>query len=441
MAQPPEEKNLFQHTLKGAKILLAQAAPGDFAHMEGVLTNKGYCVKQIHNLQTAIETIEEISPDLIIADIQLPEMAAMEICRHLKANKKFQGIPIIIVGTVERIAEKEIAFQAGCADFIVQPIQQTELLAKVKTHISKRSFLSHISHELRTPLNAILGFSRMMETDSNLTEKQIKNLGLIYQSGRHLVNLINEMLDMPKIDAGLAASEIPCREAFYGNAEIDPATTGQRIAVVDDNETNRLLLSELLQDVGFIIKEAENGEKAVALFSQWHPHMIFMDICMPVMDGMAATKIIKASEKGRSTPVIALTAHAGEEERQKISEAGCDALIRKPFEETELLEIIAKHLNLAFGLKEKKQMDLQPKNKSPKLSIEALAEQLAVLPAALLKELEQNALILDLENINACIEKIQALNSSIGESLKELSKSFQFNKIYHLSQRAVQSKK
>lgn len=229
----------------------------------------------------------------------------------------------------------------------------------------------------------------------------------------------------------------PQEQVQYRVTEIDSAKIRQRILVVDDDSTSRLLLSKLLSEVGFKVKEAEDGRKAVALFFDWRPHLIFMDIRMPLMDGMAATKIIKATEEGRHIPVIALTAHAVEEERQKIIAAGCDAFIRKPFDESELFEVMAKQLDMAFILKRTTQTKPSTPEPGPHLSIEALAK----LPPSVLEEIKQSSVALDMERTNACIDGIQVENSALGDSLKSLTKRFRFNDIFKLVEQAIRLKK
>lgn len=661
MVQAPEQPNIVHD----ATILLAGTDTGNLADMERILARHGYTVRSTHTSRDAIDIIEEISPDLIIIEVRIPEHGGTEVCRQIKTQKRFRDTPIIFFGDFEGAAEKVKAFQVGGADWITKPIEEWELLAKTKTHlklffmvksfalqqkqgkptatsdtelelmkqceqlegtvkectnqltvakeqskaanIAKNIFLSHMSHELRTPLNAILGFSRLMERDANLTEKQAENLELIHQSGEHLLNLINDVLAMAKTDAGIEALDIKainlprfiesiavmynsravgrglsfsldmmpdmpryvkcderklqqilknlmdnslkytetggivlnvgssaCNEktqstapqknnkkikiyfeirdsgkgiepdkletifdpffaegtsesvksgtglgltvsrnfarlmggditaanrrgkgalfTFYMTVElastppeqvqyrvtgIDSAKIGQRILVVDDDGTSRLLLSELLSDIGFKVKEAEDGRKAVALFFEWRPHLIFMDIRMPQMDGMAATKIIKATEEGKHIPVIALTAHAIEEERQKIIAAGCDAFIRKPFDEGELFEVMAKQLDMAFILKKA----TLPTPPGPEPGSYPSIEALAKLPPSVLEEIKQSSVALDMEKVNSFIDDIQIDNFALGDSLKSLAKRFRFNDIIKLVDQAIRLKK
>ncbi|MGL6137896.1 MAG: ATP-binding protein, partial [Planktothrix sp.] len=97
-----------------------------------------------------------------------------------------------------------------------------------------------------------------------------------------------------------------------------------RILAVDDKPVNQKLLIKLLSPLGFQVKAASNGEEAIALWDSWQPHLIFMDMRMPIMDGYEATKYIKSHVKGHATAIIALTASVLEEEKAMVLSAGCD---------------------------------------------------------------------------------------------------------------------
>ncbi|MGD9364064.1 MAG: response regulator [Desulfobacteraceae bacterium] len=665
------EQKALPTSLGGANILVVDNESDDLDRLTKLLTSHGYRARSAHNSQSALQAARQIAPQLIILNIHMPPVDGFEVWQHLKCRSDRKDIPIIFIGPYEKKATRVRAFQAGGVDFIAKPIQEIELLSKVRTFLdlqwihksekllrlrlesilfpdedisdrdlgdildtleeivrertaeltqtkeqaeaaneAKGTFLSHMSHELRTPLNAILGFSQLMDRDPNLTEKQAENLELIHQSGKHLLTLINDVLDMSKIDAGRESlnltvidlcrfmrrtaemfkskalargltfslkmapdtpSHIQCDEGklrqilinLVGNSlkfvesgsieirvwsrpvdtkqksdnllgvrhpiklffevqdtgpgietkllekifepfvkgrtdgpddsgsglgltisrnfvhlmggqisaanrqgkgasfafhilagqatEADvrdqgsphhmigfyPEKDTKRILVVDDNQTSRLLLTRLLLDVGFEVKEAEDGRKAVALFLKWMPHLIFMDIRMPIMDGKAATKIIKATEKGRKVPIIALTAHAYKEERKEILSAGCDDFIRKPFEEDALFAAMARHLNLKFFSDKSPQRDSQPLLNDSHVTIEALSE----ISPPLLNQLRQSALMLDMKKINDCIYQIQSTHPSIGGLLKKLAARFQFGEICDMADHAIQLKK
>jgi len=122
----------------------------------------------------------------------------------------------------------------------------------------------------------------------------------------------------------------------------------RRIAVVDDTRDNRTLLRKLLESVGFEVRDAANGQDAIELWRTWHPHLIFMDQRMPVMDGSEATRAIRAAESGERTPIIALTASAFEHERETILLNGADEFVVKPFAEETIFDVIARHVGVRF---------------------------------------------------------------------------------------------
>ncbi len=393
--------------------------------------------------------------------------------------------------------------------------------AAVAANQAKSIFLANMSHELRTPLNAILGFSQLMERDATLTPCQREYLEIINHSGEHLLALINDVLEMSKIEAGrvtlhnepfdlhrllqtlsemfqlrteaknlrlefnlganlpryvsadcgklrqilinllgnaikfteagqviltvhlkpgrvlsettsetpvylcfevadtgvgIASEEISklfqpfvqtnsglqakegtglglaishqfvklmkgkmeCQSvvgqgtSFRFEVEVTQVESSQvetntpastvvklapnqpyyRILVVDDTPEIRRLLVELLSSVGFETQTASNGEEAIALWEVWQPHLILMDLRMPVMDGFQATRQIRRKEKVypdlKATPIVALTASVFEEQRQRIIRSGCNDCVRKPFREQIIFDKIAQYLGVQY---------------------------------------------------------------------------------------------
>lgn len=111
-----------------------------------------------------------------------------------------------------------------------------------------------------------------------------------------------------------------------------------RILIVEDNEMNRDMLSRRLMRKGYDVVIAEDGEKGVAMAASVAPDLILMDMSLPVIDGWEATRQIKAAESTRDIPIIALTAHAMESDREQAISAGCDDYDTKPVELSRLLE-------------------------------------------------------------------------------------------------------
>jgi CheY-like chemotaxis protein/two-component sensor histidine kinase len=214
----------------------------------------------------------------------------------------------------------------------------------------------------------------------------------------------------------LPAAEIP---AELGRGRVIGLAEGQprfRLLIAEDQRENRLLLHKLFEPLGFALREALNGQEAVALFEAWHPDLIWMDIRMPVMDGLEAARRIKATEAGRRTKIVALTAHALEEEREPILAAGCDDVVRKPYREQELFEVMARHLGLKY-LYEKAGSQLSPAGSKAAIR----PEQWAALPLELLTQLHQAAVELDTARTLALIGRITELDASIGSLLNDLA--------------------
>ena len=110
-----------------------------------------------------------------------------------------------------------------------------------------------------------------------------------------------------------------------------------KILLVEDNEMNRDMLSRRLERRGHQILIAVDGEQGVAVAQAEAPDLILMDMSLPVLDGWAATRQLKTSPETKSIPIIALTAHAMESDRQKALAAGCDDFDTKPVELNRLL--------------------------------------------------------------------------------------------------------
>ena len=463
---------------------------------------------------------------------------------------------------------------------------------------AKSTFLANMSHELRTPLNAILGFAQLMARDQSLSAEKRQQLNIINRSGEHLLKLINDILEMSKIEAGriqfapnhfdlyalldtledmfrlrafekglhflvdraatlpqyVKTDENKLRQVLInliGNAikftptghvtlqvssqqasltaadaaitsmllfviedtgvgidpaEIDrlfepfvqskqprafqegtglglpisrqfvqllggeltldsmpelgstftftipvqlvdatqvtatiptptiiglaPAQPTYRLLVVEDSAPNRQLLVQLLQAVGFDVREAVNGEEAIAQWETWQPHLIWMDMRMPVLDGYEATKQIRTREAAPTTVIIALTANAFEEERAKVLQAGCNGFVRKPFREAELLETIAAHLGVHYiYATSDSSADAPPPVESfdPYIALQATS-------IAWRNALQQATIHLDDQQIIHLIQQLPAEQSLFAMYLQEKLDNFDLEQILNLFQ-------
>jgi CheY-like chemotaxis protein len=213
-----------------------------------------------------------------------------------------------------------------------------------------------------------------------------------------------------------------------------PGQGTPRILVAEDTKTSRTLLVEILKKAGFDVREAVSGKQAVEVFHRWQPQFIWMDVRMPEMDGLEATRRIKETEAGLSTPVAALTAHSLDEEQEVIRAAGCDYFVRKPFHEEEIFEVMANHLGLKYihefigekAVPVEADVDLNP-------------EDLATLPGDLLHELYQAVVKLDEEWILVLIQKIEPIDGQLATELDALVEKLALSPLLDQLEKVVQS--
>jgi CheY-like chemotaxis protein len=118
----------------------------------------------------------------------------------------------------------------------------------------------------------------------------------------------------------------------------------QTVLLVEDTEDNRFMMRRLLEMTGYRVVEAMNGEEAVKLAQTESPSLILMDLSLPVIDGLAATRLIRKLPELKSTPIIAVSAHDTSDFQSEAIEAGCNTYVTKPIDFAELEDLIAKLL-------------------------------------------------------------------------------------------------
>ena len=446
---------------------------------------------------------------------------------------------------------------------------------------SKSLFLANMSHEIRTPLNAIIGFSRLIDRDPIITGSQKIYLRSIISAGEHLLTLINDILELSKLEAGrvvlnpvnvdlytlfpeiqsifteqakskhlqflfetsgiieryVLVDEKKLRQIFInliGNAikftdeggvavrvrvdktdenshilsaeiedsgqgipeneidnlfkhfvqtssgmksgsgtglglilsrefarmmggditvssqegagsvfrfnvkvnngesakvepdnnkriiSIDKGEKEIRILVVDDKKQNLMVAVNFLKLVGFTTNEAVNGEDAIRKFDHWCPDLILMDMRMPVMDGYEATKRIKSTERGKKTPVIALTASAFEEEKSVINSLDIQGYLRKPFKENDLFHVIGKALGLKYNYEN--EVQLPEDNKVD----EEVLKSIENIPVGLASEMSNAVSVADLDKLISLIKLIDPENSKLAKYLMTLATRYDY---------------
>jgi CheY-like chemotaxis protein len=117
------------------------------------------------------------------------------------------------------------------------------------------------------------------------------------------------------------------------------------VLLVEDTEDNRFMMRRLLEMTGYRVVEAMNGEEAVQLAKTESPNVILMDLSLPVIDGLAATRLIRKLPELETTPIIAVSAHDTDDFQSEALQAGCNTYVTKPIDFNELEQLIAKLLN------------------------------------------------------------------------------------------------
>jgi signal transduction histidine kinase/CheY-like chemotaxis protein len=226
---------------------------------------------------------------------------------------------------------------------------------------------------------------------------------------------------------------------------LEPGQQVFRLLVVDDKEVNRQLIVRLLAPLGFELREAANGQEAIEIWQAWAPHLIWMDMRMPVMDGYEATRRIKATLQGHATAIVALTASALEEDRKVILSEGCDDYIRKPFREQDLLEALEKHLGTRFVYEATQAEERQAPGVAPAGGAVlttgaagawgAAVGRRAALPPATLEGLRHAVHLGAIDSILAAIGQVRALDAELADLLAAWADGFEHDKILALIDR------
>ncbi len=208
-----------------------------------------------------------------------------------------------------------------------------------------------------------------------------------------------------------------------------------RILVADDRPEARLVLVELLTSLGFSVREAQNGREAVELHSSYKPHLIIMDMQMPVMDGYEATQRIKDRSQEPATAIVALTASSFDDDRQAILAAGCDDCLNKPFREGVLLETIARHLGVRYLYEEETEKGCQSPIDSPAIgSDRTLQTSIAKMPLDWVEKLHRAALKCRDDLIVQLAKAIPESDAELANCLVDWANHFLFDRIIELIQ-------
>jgi signal transduction histidine kinase/DNA-binding NarL/FixJ family response regulator len=224
--------------------------------------------------------------------------------------------------------------------------------------------------------------------------------------------------------AGLDKSPVKQSDQVAG---LKPGTGPFRILVVEDLEDNRWLLRDLLEPVGFEVKEAANGREGLEVFKKWSPHAVLMDLNMPVMDGYESARKIKATPEGKSAPIIAVTASAFEDSKKLASEKGFQGYIRKPFRPEELYSILAETLGLEYVFTDE---TAGPEVKESRTSI--TRKDLASLPEDIIAAMRNASQNGSMDELRKIISRADGLSPEAVRQLLDLAAYHDHEKLFEI---------
>ena len=199
-------------------------------------------------------------------------------------------------------------------------------------------------------------------------ERHAGGTGLGLSISRQLVGLMKGSIDVDS-DEGDGSQfsftlDLPVLASEPGAVAPPVVTTGYRgarrsLLIVDDVTQNRAVMADTLSALGFVIHQAANGRDAMIQAGATRPDLIVMDIKMPVMNGIEAMRLIRAHDTLKSVPIIAVSAGATPEDRERSLTAGADTFLTKPVEHDELVSAIGQHLGVTWIGGEVKRADQQ----------------------------------------------------------------------------------
>ncbi len=204
--------------LEDSTILIVDDNPTNLSVLFGYFKESGLKTLVAQNGKDALERAALALPDLILLDIMMPGMDGFEVCRRLKKNPATADIPVIFMTALSETADKVEGFRCGAVDYIVKPLQQEEVLARVTNHLTirhqrrqlaelnatKDKFFSIISHDLRNQFFSLMGFAKLLrqfyDTCSDTDRKTyIKD---IHDSSERTYRLFDNLVQWAKMQTG-----------------------------------------------------------------------------------------------------------------------------------------------------------------------------------------------------------------------------------------------
>lgn len=268
--------------LKKPLILIVDDTPKNIQVLGKTLHDIGYNVSIATSGSQALDSVKKEKPDLILLDIQMPEMDGFEVCKILKMNSDTKGIPIIFLTAVTDSDKIVEGFELGAVDYITKPFNSAELSVRVATHIeikqsreklkdlnaTKDKFFSIIAHDLKNPFSTLLGFSKLLfENAPNYTTNQIQEYAQIMNNtAKQSYTLLENLMHWAKTQSGnitvipesssmdnLLSITIPLvsGSALKKNITIESNVDKDNLVYIDNSLTTTILRNLLTNAIKF----------------------------------------------------------------------------------------------------------------------------------------------------------------------------------------------
>ena len=273
----------------GRRVLVVDDNQTNRRVLCGQLRPVGYTVETVGSTDEAIAKLVEAAQrserfDLVIADDQMPGCDGGQLATRVRCLPELVDTQLVMLTSLDRQGNAQRLVDLGFAGYLTKPVRGRELRACIE---------------------------RVLAVDPSATSPDVPRL----------ITRSSLLLDS-------------ATAAYSG-----------RVLVVEDNAVNQQVTGRFLERLGCEVEIAENGQRALEFCARTRYDLILMDVQMPVMDGLTATREIRRQEDpSRRTPIIALTASAMTDELERCMEAGMDALLTKPLEPSRLAETLARHL-------------------------------------------------------------------------------------------------